>query len=205
MASITVEPHFIPGVVILGAGRSRRMGRPKLLLPWGRTSVLGHLLWQWRGLGATQVAVVHNPRDAVMRAELARLGVAEEATIPNPDPERGMFSSIQCASGWAGWAPGLTHWAIALGDQPHLRLETLRGLMTFASGREHQICQPAFQGRRCHPVVLPRSLFSELKASTATDLRAFLAGRSVALCELDDPGLTLDLDRPEDYEKAPRP
>ena len=35
------------GVVILAAGRSRRMGKPKLLLPWGETSVLGHLIRQW--------------------------------------------------------------------------------------------------------------------------------------------------------------
>jgi molybdenum cofactor cytidylyltransferase len=46
------------GVILLAAGRSRRMGRAKLLLPWGEASVLGHLVSQWRSLGATQLAVV---------------------------------------------------------------------------------------------------------------------------------------------------
>ena len=49
------------GVVILGAGASTRMGRPKLLLPWGDTSIIGHLLGQWRGLGARPIAVVCRP------------------------------------------------------------------------------------------------------------------------------------------------
>src|SRR5438874_1514761 len=39
------------GVIILAAGRSRRMGRPKMLLPWGNTTVLGHLVAQWQALG----------------------------------------------------------------------------------------------------------------------------------------------------------
>jgi CTP:molybdopterin cytidylyltransferase MocA len=47
-------------------------------------------------------------------------------------------------------------------------------------------------------------LFRELAASTAATLKEFLAAqdRQVALCELDDPGLELDIDRPEDYEAA---
>ncbi len=49
------------GVVILGAGASSRMGRPKLLLPWGATTIVGHLLEQWQTLGAAQIAVVRRP------------------------------------------------------------------------------------------------------------------------------------------------
>jgi molybdenum cofactor cytidylyltransferase len=44
------------GAVILAAGRSTRMGQPKLLLPWGKTSVLGHLIGQWQSAGAGQIA-----------------------------------------------------------------------------------------------------------------------------------------------------
>ena len=40
------------GVVILGAGASSRMGRPKLLLPWRDTTVIGQIIRQWRELGA---------------------------------------------------------------------------------------------------------------------------------------------------------
>ena len=60
---------FRLGAVILAAGRSLRMGRPKLLLPWGETSVLGHLLNQWRQVGAAQVAVVHAADNRLILAE----------------------------------------------------------------------------------------------------------------------------------------
>lgn len=192
------------GVVILGAGRSARMGRPKLLLPWGQTTVVGHLLAQWRELGAAQLAVVHAADDPALPAELKRLGSAA-GLIPNPAPERGMFSSLQCAAAWPGWRPGLTHWVIALGDQPHLRLDTLRALLALCAAQPDRVCQPACQGHPAHPVALPAEIFRALARSTAHTFKDFLAGwPAPALCDADDPGLALDLDRPEDYERARR-
>src|ERR1035438_3730535 len=61
------------GVIILGAGASSRMGRPKLLLPWRDTTVIGEIVRQWRELGTAQIAVVHRPNDAPFAAELDRL------------------------------------------------------------------------------------------------------------------------------------
>ena len=58
-SKLKTAPPF--GVVILGAGASSRMGRPKLLLPWGDTSIIGHLIEQWRALAAAQIAVVRRP------------------------------------------------------------------------------------------------------------------------------------------------
>jgi molybdenum cofactor cytidylyltransferase len=192
------------GVVILAAGRSARMGRPKLLLPWGGTSVLGHLIKQWRALRAQQIAVVCAPGDQAIQAELGRLDFAEEDRIINPAPERGMFSSIQCAAQWPGWQPGLTNWAIVLGDQPHLRPETLRRVLGFSAAHPAKICQPARRGHGRHPVLLPRTVFRQLADSTAATLKEFLAARScsAAFCEVDDPGMEVDIDRPEDYAKA---
>ena len=89
-------------VVILAAGRSVRMGRPKLLLPWGQTSVLGHLLGQWQALRVGQTAVVCAAGDDGIHAELDRLGFPAADRICNPAPDRGMFSSIQCAANQSG-------------------------------------------------------------------------------------------------------
>src|SRR6185503_15148995 len=105
------------GVVILAAGASRRMGRPKLLLPWGETSVLGHLLQKWTELGAAQIAVVYAADTKIIAAELDRLAFSPAQRIQNPAPENGMFSSIQCAANWQGWNQDLTHWIVTLGDQ----------------------------------------------------------------------------------------
>jgi molybdenum cofactor cytidylyltransferase len=191
------------GVVILGAGASSRMGRPKLLLPWRDTTVIGAILRQWRELGAAQIAVVHRPDDAPLAAELARLDFPAHDRIENPQPERGMFSSIVCAANWPGWRKEISSWAIALGDQPHLRPDTLRQLLEFHSAHTGAICQPEFDGHTRHPVVLPRAAFRQLKNTRATTLKDFLKHISLprVQCPVADAGLSLDMDTPEDYKQ----
>jgi molybdenum cofactor cytidylyltransferase len=192
------------GVIILGAGDSVRMGRNKLLLPWDGTTIIGHLISQWQALGAEQIAVVQRPGDKPLNAELDRLGFSMGDRIENPDSKRGMFSSIQCAANWGGWKKHLTVWAVILGDQPHLRTEPLRTLLAFQREHPATICQPAHGGRARHPVLLPRPAFEELRHSHAETLKDFLQQTS---CEpvghpLEDPGLMLDLNHPEEYELA---
>ena len=195
---------IVAGAVILAAGASSRMGRPKLLLAWGDTSILGHLLRRWQELGVHQTAIVCAPDNPPLHAELDRLGVPAGARILNPAPDEGMFSSVRAAAGWTGWAVELTHWMVSLGDQPHVRFETLQQLMKFSAAHPDKICQPARSGRARHPVLLPAAIFAELPVATEADLKQFLLNRSEqrALCEVDDPGLDFDLDRPEDYERA---
>ncbi len=192
------------GVVLLAAGRSRRMGRAKLLLPWGRASVLGHLLAQWRNQGAAQIAVVCAARDAAIQRELDRLGFPAGNRVCNPAPEGGMFSSIQASARWPGWMDGLTHWAIVLGDQPHLRDGTLAAVLRASAARPSKVCQPSRAGHRRHPVIVPKSVFRQLAASTAANLKDFLASlpQRIAVCAVNDPGLDLDIDEPRDYRKA---
>ena len=124
--------------------------------------------------------------------------------ILNPAPDRGMFSSIQCAANWSGWQPALTHWAITLGDQPHVREATLRALVDFAASHANRICQPLRGGRPRHPVMLPASAFRALQRTPFDNLKQFLQPRSAeqAGWESDDPGLDLDIDVPADYERA---
>ena len=202
MSAAEKIPAF--GVIILGAGASSRMGKPKLLLPWKETTVVGHLIRQWRELGAAQIAVVHRPDDAPLAAELDRLNFPAQNRIENPQPVRGMFSSILRAANWRGWKKEISSWAIVLGDQPHLRPETLRALLEFHSANADAICQPEFDGHARHPVILPRQAFDELKATRAETLEIFLklsACRRVQ-CVIKDFGLALDMDAPEDYKRA---
>jgi molybdenum cofactor cytidylyltransferase len=179
------------------------MGRPKQLLPWGATSVLGHLIASWGELGAAQVGVVLANGSAV-DLELDRLGFGRKERIVNPAPALGMFSSIQCAAQWNGWKKDLTHMVVSLGDQPHLRRETLASLLQFAETHSPAICQPLFDDRGRHPVVLPFPFFQELETEEVRTFREFLAARQNQrlFCPCNDPGLALDLDYPEDYLKA---
>jgi len=192
------------GVIILAAGASSRMGKPKLLLPWGDTSVLGQLIRQWQSLGAKQIAVVHGTGDKAIGSELDRLGFPACNRITNLKPERGMFSSVQCAAAWGEWNSVLTHWVIVLGDQPHLHAETLSALLNFAGAHPEKICQPSRRGRPRHPVVLPKAIFERLKDSREETLKQFLQNNAsaVTLREVDDYGLDFDMDTPADYEKA---
>lgn len=194
------------GVVILGAGASARMGRPKLLLPWRNTSILGHLLDEWNALGAGQVAVVCASDGGPIHVELDRLGVDRANRIINEHPERGMFSSIQTAAAWTGWNPQLTHWVITLGDQPHVQRTTLESLVEFTANHPDRICQPTRNGRGRHPLILPREAFTVLASSTAPDLKTHLASLRVGIAGFESPdaGLDLDIDTPEDYERALR-
>jgi molybdenum cofactor cytidylyltransferase len=199
-----MNPMLSYGAVILAAGASSRMGQPKLLLPWGTTSVLGHLIQQWRNVGATQIAVVCAEGDLGISSELVRLSFPAENRIINSAPGQGMFSSIQCAARWPAWIPGLTHWVFALGDQPHLRWQTLKALIEFGTTHPDKICQPIRQGRRRHPVLFSRQGFDRLRNATQENLKQFLlaAPEELACCEIDDPGLDLDIDFPTDYDRA---
>jgi molybdenum cofactor cytidylyltransferase len=188
------------GVVLLAAGRSRRFGRPKMLLPWHGTSVLGYTMGLWRSLGAEQIAVVCAVGDEALGREMDRLAFPADQRITNPTPDTGMFSSVQCAARWGGWRNGLGQWAIVLGDQPHLRVETLRSLLAFSTNWPGTVCQPARHGHPRHPVLMPAQVFASLATSAAADLKAYLSPLPRALCALEDPGLDLDIDTPADYE-----
>ena len=201
-----VTSQFSLGVVILAAGYSTRMGRPKQLLPWGGSTILGHLVKTWTNLGSQQVAVVCQGPDVAIQSELDRVELPRKNRISNPDPARGMFSSILCAAQWPSWDASLTHWALVLGDQPHLAQETLQQLLATARSQPGKICQPARGGHARHPVILPKGIFQKLASTRATTLKDFLAAHSsvVNLIEMDDPGLDVDLDTHQDYLTALR-
>jgi CTP:molybdopterin cytidylyltransferase MocA len=162
------------------------------------------LIWQWQTLKARQIVLVCAADNRAIQAELSRLGFPAGNRIYNPAPKRGMFSSIQCAARWSGWQPELTHWAIVLGDQPHLRGRTLQRVLEASAAQPAKAWQPAHRSHARHPVLLPKALFRRLARSRAATLKNFLAARSrqLALCAVDDPGLDLDIDRPEDYAAA---
>ena len=99
----------------------------------------------------------------------------------------------------------------ALGDRlgrstALLQRQTLRRVRDFSATHPARICQPARHGHARHPVLLPKAVFQRIAGSTAATLKDFIAAqpRQAALCELEDPGLDLDIDRPEDYDKAVR-
>lgn len=196
--------HEQLGVMILGAGASVRMGTPKLLLPWGDTTVLGHLVQTWRELQVRQIAVIVAMRDSPLDSELDRLGIPRERRVRNPDPACGMFGSIVCGASWSGWEPPVSHVALSLGDQPLVQKGTLLRLMEFSRENPASICQPTRKGRPRHPVIFPAREWSQLRESGVPTLRHFLESRTELrrFLECEDSGLDMDLDSPSDYGRA---
>jgi len=159
------------------------MGRPKLLLPWGRKTILAHLVDQWTELGAAQIAIVVEQGSKVkaegerLKAEGVRPNIERRTSniehptsnierptvevVINPRPALGMWSSVQCAARWEGWKD-VTHFVITLGDQPQVGIATLKVIMNFSEENADWICQPARKGRGRHPVVFPSEIFQEI-------------------------------------------
>jgi guanine deaminase len=124
-----------------------------------------------------------------------------DAWIENSFPERGMFSSLEEASRWKGWRSGLTHWIIALGDQPQIEISTLRLLLNASQQNPTQICQPVFCNFAAHSLILPKHHFFELAESYAEDLRTFVRNHEQLRLRIpvNDPSVTADLDTQEEY------
>ena len=202
MAPLETSPMW--GAVVLAAGASSRMGQPKLLLPWGDRTVLGHILRTWRQLGVAQLSVVCAPGGHILARELDLPGFPIVDRIVNVRPQDGMFSSIRAAARWPGWSPRLSHVAVVLGDQPQVSMLTLRRVVEFAAAHPTRITQPSRCGRRRHPVILPWPQFASLAERERGTMKDYLAERAdcIECCELDDPALDLDLDTPADYAKA---
>jgi len=149
------------------------------------------------------MALVCRRADRPLAAEWRRLGFPPRHRIVNPETGTGHVQ-LDCLRGrMERVGGGLTAWVIALGDQPHLRMATLRALLAFSKKTSAAVCQPAFGGHRRHPVILPRDAFLELRRSGARTLKEFLRQTAVPLleCPAKDCGLSFDLDFPEDYER----
>src|SRR5256885_15527865 len=102
MADASTRSPLILGVTILAAGASSRMGKPKLLLPWGETSVFGHLIGQWQALGAKQIAAVHGAGDKAIGRELDRLGFPLAQPLTKPPTGSGLVRFPQSAGAGGG-------------------------------------------------------------------------------------------------------
>lgn len=190
------------GAIVLAAGRSRRMGTCKVLLPVGGTTVLGRILGELSRCSLDETVVVVGRGAESVEAAVRRLGVS---VTTNPDPGADMLSSVRC--GLQAVSESCRALLIALGDQPRLRAETVDALFGAHAGEERRIAVPVHGGRRGHPIVVSSSYRAEiLTRYDDTGLRGLLrehAGEVVGV-ETEDPSVLLDMDTPEDYARERR-
>ena len=154
-------------------------------------------------MSVAQIAPVIDGSNQLLKSALLDARFSSDEWVENPFPERGMFSSLQEASRWRGWRSGLSQWVITLGDQPHIQISTLRLLLKTARQNPSRICQPVFNGRAAHPIILPVDQFLALAQSDAPDLGAFIRKHQAIRLRVavNDPGVTRDLDTPADHAR----
>jgi molybdenum cofactor cytidylyltransferase len=188
--------------VVLAAGASTRMGRPKPLLRWRGRPFVWHVLEQARAAGAEPVIVVEGA------VELPREELGSAVVVRNEAWADGPLGSLQ-AGLRAVMDAGVNAPVLVLTvDRPHVRADTLRALANAVDADPTAIWQPRLGDRRGHPIVYPSELVPILVAlrqpATPRDLltRPDVASRRRQI-EVDDDAVLDNLDRPEDLDRLP--
>ena len=183
--------------VILAAGRSRRMGRFKPLLPFRGRPLLAHVLASARGSDLTPLCVVLGHRAAEVQAKVDLHGAE---VVVNTEYSAGQAGSV--AAGVVRVQSRCEAAIFLLGDQP---LVTPRLIATLVRAHRRQtaaITLPVFKGRRGNPVIVAARLFPELlRLQGDTGARALFAAHEAEIQRVvvDDPAVRLDVDDPSDY------
>jgi len=186
--------------VILAAGESRRMGQPKMLLPWGETTVLEHVVSIFMKAGVEDILVVTGGARRQIENLLAKHPVR---TIHNEEYSKGeMLSSLQC--GIRALPRQTQAMLIGLGDQPQVQERSVRMVCDAFREMESVIVVPSFQLKRGHPWLVARPLWDDLlELKPPRSPRDFLNrhAESIHYINVDDPTILSDLDTPQDYQK----
>ena len=190
--------------IILAAGESRRMGRPKALLPCppdGCTFVTQAVRTLHTG-GIQEVGVVGRVQDSALRQEVSRQ-MPPVAYLENPTPELGQLSSLLVGVVYAE-ACGADGVMILPVDIPSVKASTVQALSETFDRSSAPIVRAVYQGRHGHPVIFARAVFPELRAADpAVGARQVLRRDPGRVCEVavDDAGVLRDVDEPDDYRR----
>ena len=185
--------------ILLAAGESTRMGRPKALLPWDDTTLLEYQVRELSAAGVERIVVVLGHA-----ADEVRPHVPDTAqVVVNEAYREGRASSLRTG---AAALPDDTDSILVLNvDQPRPR-DVLRALLAAHREGGAPITVPVAQGTRGHPPVLAGALLSELRAASEErqGLRGVIAAHQQAVREVavSSPSVLLDINTPEEYREA---
>lgn len=186
--------------IVLAAGESRRMGRQKVLLPFGDSTVLEEIVTaiEQSAVGSGVVVTGHQPEGV---AEL--LAGRSLRAVHNAAYSGGMLSSIR--AGLRALPDEARGVMLFLGDQPQVDVTLIDHLCdTFRPG-SGQLCVPTFNGRRGHPLLFDRGYENEIfNDFDEVGLRGLLQRYEAKVCPVpwQNEGVLVDLDTPEDYARA---
>ena len=186
--------------IILAAGRSRRMGVQKLLLPVGGKPMIARIVDEVLAGPVDQAFVVIGQDGARVADALSGRGVH---FVSNPDVGGEMLSSVRCA---LGAMPQDTVAAlVVLGDQPGITSDVVATLVGAFRSSGRGIVVPTHGGRRGHPLLVAMHYRDEvLSRHDGIGLRGLLQAHPEDVLEVEVPTLAVleDVDEPGDYSRA---
>jgi molybdenum cofactor cytidylyltransferase len=141
--------------LVLGAGGSRRLGRPKQLLPFGDGTLLGHVVGVARACGFDQLVVAIGGASDEVRA---RVDLSGADVVVNDAYGEGCSSSIAAALGVVDERCDVL--VLMLGDQPGVTVETVGALLAGRGDAPLAVCR--YDDGRGHPIAFDRSVFASL-------------------------------------------
>lgn len=186
--------------IVPAAGSAERFGGKKLLADVDGAPLLEHTLGALLGRVA-QVVVVVGPDAEELRARVPSLTDSRVRVVVNPDPSRGMFSSVQAGVASVDWADA---YVIVPADMPYVKPATVQALAeqyACSSG----IVSPRYRGKRGHPVFVPRALRDEiLREDPRSNLHEVLKRHQNERVDFDveDAGVVRDVDTPADLAQT---
>jgi molybdenum cofactor cytidylyltransferase len=199
----TIENETLTAAVVLAAGESKRMGRPKLVLPWGQGSVIGHVVLTLMEAGVKEIVVVTGGANLQVITALSALPVR---TLHNPDYAGGeMLSS--CQLGLTALDSRISAALIVLGDQPQIEVGVVKSVVGVFEKDHPLLVVPSYQMHRGHPWLAARSLWPAIKALRPPQtLRDFFAQNAaqITYVPVETDSILQDLDTPADYERFTR-
>ena len=185
--------------ILLAAGESARMGRPKPLLTWGEVTLIEYQVKELRAAGVDDiVAVLGHEADAVRpRVPDGVRIVVNEAYL------EGRASSLR--AGARALDDSASPVVVLNVDQPRPR-DLLRTLLAAHGEAGAAITLPVYEGKRGQPVIVDGSLLAELRNASEEDrgLRGSIAGHDDEVHEVvvESSIARLDINTPADYERA---
>ena len=183
--------------VILAAGASRRFGSPKVLAPLQGRPLLEHVLDAVREAGIDEIVVVLGHA-----AEAVEEGIdwLDEQLVRNPDPEL-LSSSLQVGLAAASDIdPPVKGAIVLLGDQPRVRSEVIRGLISVGRSADEPVIVPEYaDGGGANPLFLRRDAFDLADEATGDrGLGPLLTSREELVRAVPFGGSNPDVDVPAD-------
>jgi molybdenum cofactor cytidylyltransferase len=185
--------------IVLAAGYSSRANAFKMTLPMGKMSVLEQTISKFEGL-CSRVIVVTGFQAEIIQEEITEI-ISKNAYsfqikfVYNENFNQGMFHSIQKGCNEVN-APTFF---ITPGDCPLVKKETVQLL----AEQKGNLVIPSFHYKGGHPIKLSSEVKQKiLETNLENNLRAVLNGFEKKYMNVDDPGVLMDVDTLEDYQKA---